>query len=126
MQHRLKYTHTSGASTLTSTVTEEGDGEDNREVDVLTATNVEIDLDFDKDKVKMFFLTSDRDVTVRTNANDGTADDIFSVGAGVPLVWHATGPAALIFTEDVTKLFIQNASGATAAVRIRLIQDSTP
>lgn len=126
MDHSLKYTHTADGLTLTKTVTETADGETNVDLSIATATNQEVAVAFTMAALKMFYLQSDKAVTLRTNANDGTADDIFAVAANVPVAWHASGPAANIFTADVDKLYIQNASGSTATIGIRVLRDATP
>jgi hypothetical protein len=126
MDHSLKYVHTADGLTLTKTVTETADGETNADLSIATATNQEVAIAFATAALKMFYFQSDKAVTLRTNANDGTADNTFAVAANVPLVWHDKGPAANIFTAAVLKFFVQNASGQTATVNFRVLRDATP
>lgn len=127
MEHSLKYTHSAGGQSLTKTVTETADGEQNADLAILTATNPEVSIAFAAANLKMFYLQSDKAVTLRTNANDATGGQSFAISANVPFIWHDSGPTANPFSvTPVLKLFIQNASGATATVNIRTLLDATP
>lgn len=79
----------------------------------------------DVSQLKGLWIDSDQDVTLETN-NGTTPDDTIVLKADVPYVWMEGSPATLLLTADVTAIYCTNASGATATVRLRAIQDGTP
>jgi len=79
----------------------------------------------DVSEVKFLMLVSDKAVTVETNS--GTVPDYtFTLGANVPWVWHESMGIANPITVDITSLFVTNASGAAAALQMRVLVDPTP
>jgi hypothetical protein len=75
--------------------------------------------------VKVFWIYSDVAITVETN--DGSApDDTLTLAAGIPYMYVNDGEDAFLLGTDVTALFITNASGSTANITCRCLQDSTP
>lgn len=75
--------------------------------------------------LQSFYLLSDQDVTVETNSGSA-ADDTLTVAANVPYEWQADSPHANPFTADVAALYVTNASGSTATIKIRVLNDATP
>ncbi len=79
----------------------------------------------DFSELEGLFIYSDYAITVETN--DGTTpDDTIAIAAGVPMVWYTGCDHANPLTADVTAFYITNASGSTANIKIRVLQDSTP
>lgn len=75
--------------------------------------------------LKAIFLVSTQDVTVEVN--DGTAPDkTITLAAGVPAFWYVGGGADAedFLGADVTDLYITNAGGAAASVKIRALVDA--
>ncbi len=102
------------------------DGSESRDVSVPdSSTDLEVVIGIDYDEVVNLFLYSDQDVTIETNSGS-VPDDTISLKAGVPLNWNADSYFDNPLSADVTSLFITNASGAAATVRIEVLQDSTP
>jgi len=122
---------------ITWTWTQSGDSESNTEnvsagleknLDEAVAdseTDLEITYEIDQSAMQSFYMVSDQDVTVETN--DGAApDDTFSLQANIPLVWTANSNLTNPVTTDITALFVTNASGSTANLKIRALVDPTP
>lgn len=71
------------------------------------------------------FIVSDKDVTIQTN--DGTSpDDTITLLADKPFCWYLGCGIANPITADITDLYITNAGGAAALVKIRSGYDATP
>lgn len=87
--------------------------------------DVSIDTDFAVDHIISIAMISTKDVTVKTNST-GEPDDEFDLAAGVEFVWNTDRHEALIFTTDVTGLFISNADPvADARFKMTVLLDST-
>ena len=92
---------------------------------ITVGTDRQVNATIDVSAVKVFYMVSDRTVTVQTN--DGSSpDDEFVLTAGVPRMWFVDCGEDFVLTTDVTEFFITNASGGTANVKLRVLQDSTP
>lgn len=88
-------------------------------------TNKQLSFTLDVSAVKSFFMVSDQDVTFETN--DGSSpDDTIALKADVPYVWNTDSYDAFLLGTDVTAIFITNASGETATLEIRAVQDPSP
>lgn len=88
-------------------------------------TNKQLSFTLDVSAVKSFFMVSDQDVTFETN--DGSSpDDTIALKAGVPYDWNTDSYDAFLLGTDVTAIFITNASGETATLEIRAVQDPSP
>lgn len=85
-----------------------------------------VDLVFTRADVSMLLFQSDQDVTLEFNDNAGAAGTI-SLAADFPWIWH-TDKEDLVLTDvitaDVTALYITNASGSTANVTVRVLEDT--
>ena len=46
--------------------------------------------------------------------------------ADEPVIWWATDLHTALLTVDVTAIYLTNASGAEATVKIRVLEDTTP
>lgn len=82
-------------------------------------------LTLDVSQMKTMYLYSDRAVTLETN--DGTTPGAtVSLAAGIPRLWSSTSGETNPFgSTDVTALYVTNASGAAANIKIRIGIDPT-
>lgn len=88
-------------------------------------TAKQINVAIDVSALKLLFISSDKDVTIETN-NSSTPDDTIEITANVPLLWTPDCGFACPLSADVATLYLANASGAEAALKIRTLQDATP
>lgn len=72
-----------------------------------------------------YFILSDATVTLETNATNAAGGDTITLTANLPKVFY-TGFGTNLFTADVTKWYITNASGGTATITARVLYDATP
>jgi hypothetical protein len=89
------------------------------------ATDYEIVVAIDVSAVKSFYVVSDQAITIETN-NGTTPDDTLNLAAGIPYVWTTDMLDSFLLGTDVTSIFVTNASGATATLHLRCLQDATP
>lgn len=88
-------------------------------------TDADIVVAIDVSAVKSFYIVSSAAVTIETN--DGSSpDDTLGLAAGVPYVWNTGSEDSFLLTADVTVLYVTNASGSSADIELRCIQDATP
>ena len=78
----------------------------------------------DVTQVKSIIITSDQAVTLEFN-NSTTGVPTIVLVANMPYVWTTNSYDTLILTADVTALYITNASGSVANVKIRALIDPT-
>lgn len=94
--------------------------------DVATGqTDSQINVAIDVSEVASFVLVSTQNVTFETNSGSA-ADDTIALLANVPYIWNTSSYDAFLLGTDVTAIFITNASGATATISLRCVQDATP
>jgi len=79
----------------------------------------------DVSQVAMVYILSDQDITLETN-DGSTPDDTLALKAGIPYVWYTDKYDSLIFTADVSILYVTNASGEDATLQIETLYDATP
>lgn len=122
---RYEYQRVAGDS-IAREVTKTGSGVLSIEETVAdSATDAEIVFSLDVSAVKAFMIVSDRDVLVQTN--DGSSpDDSLSLLADEPYVWHVTSYDSFLLTQDITSIFVTNASGGIATLIIEAVFDVTP
>ncbi len=115
-----------GSDKLDLTVTLSADGVDKRPLSIPTGTvDQEVSLEFTLASLKGYWISSTKAITIKTNSTSSPGDTV-PVVANEPLFWNNKMGNSKHFTVDVTKLFISNASGATAAIDIRVAKDATP
>lgn len=132
LTHTLRLQWNPGlANALDASLVQSADAEDNRVLSIADGvTDQEVVMSIDVSALKALYLLSDKAVTIETN-NSGAPVNTFTLAANAPFVWTADMPAlrdtaGAAVTTDVTKFYITNASGATATINIRVLQDSTP
>lgn len=120
----------SGADPLTYEKEVTADSESNYSGSLADGTSDEaVNLAIDVSELKCLFIASDQDITIETNqpgGGSGAADDTLAVKANQAVAWSENDVHSCPLTADVTILYITNASGSTANVEIRVLQDATP
>lgn len=120
--HKITETHSTNEGVIASrtvTVTDEAEvGYD--DVVAPGAVDVAANVAFPFAGIKALCLVSDKAVTIKTN-DAGTPGNTIALAAGVPLIWYVGARGANPFTADVTELFLSNAGGVAANVKIRVL-----
>lgn len=81
----------------------------------------------DVSALKAVLLKSDQAIVISTNdAAGGSPDQTLTLAAGVPFFWQVNSGITNPLTVDITDFYIANASGSTATLQIRVLQDATP
>ena len=88
-------------------------------------TNKEIIFTLDYSAATLFYVNSTQNVTFETNDGEAPANTL-NLLANIPYIWYTGKYDTLKITTDITKVFITNASGSTATIRIEAITDATP
>lgn len=91
-----------------------------------SATDDDIVVAIDYSAVKSFYIVSSAAVTLETNATDATGGDTIALAAGVPYVWNTGSLDTFLLTNDVTVIYVTNASGSSALIKMSCIMDVTP
>lgn len=126
ISHKKTWTHEVGNNTISYQRSFSADQEINTEISVPdSSTDLQVVMGVDISEIKSAFVVSDQDVTIETN--DGTTPaDTFAMNANRPLDWDDESPVSNPFSADITGLYITNASGSAATVRVRIVLDATP
>jgi hypothetical protein len=127
IEHKFTLTWARGATSITKTITETWGSENNLDEAVTDGTtNGLVAWACDFSQLKAFYMVSDQAITVYTNdAGTGAPDNTFVLVANEPVLWWAGSLLTNPFTADVTALYVTNASGSTAAFKIRKLEDPT-
>jgi len=91
------------------------------------AANTQYNIAWTKSKLKALGISSDQAVTIYTNSpSGGTPQDTIAIAAGQNLVWTSAtdGSAKCPFSNDVTTIYITNAAGSPANVKIRSVSSN--
>lgn len=126
LTHNLDIGWSQSAATPTNTrVSISADGEDNRELSIADGvTNGQVVFHVDVSQLALFHIVSDKAVTVKTNSS-GAPQETLTLTANVPLVWYTGCGYTKPFAGDVTTIYITNASGSTATIKINKLEDTT-
>lgn len=92
-------------------------------VDTLVACVIDVSA------LKMLLIGSDQDITLETNNPGGASaapDQTLELKANQPIVWAEEDADDCPLTDDVDGVYITNASGSTANLEIRALEDATP
>jgi hypothetical protein len=92
-----------------------------------TTNDKQVECPIDVSEVKLLYIHSDQTVTFEFNDNAG-AQGTFTVTANKPVIFFTGCAWALadLLPADVTNFYISNAGATAAAVRIRILEDTTP
>jgi hypothetical protein len=122
----LRVSDENGALILTETVDVEADGGSPRSIEMpAETTDEEVEFNVVAAGMEMIYITSDVDVTIKTN-DTVAPDDTFELVAGKPLCWYKDSQLPCPFTVDVTVLYITNAGSVAGTVEIDSLHDVTP
>lgn len=114
--------------TFTATDTALADGEKSYDGTIATATTDQaVTITCVRAKLQALAILSDKVVKIETNAVDATGGSTIDLVANVPKIWSLAldGLTNCPFGEDVTVMYITNTSGATATIKIRILEDVT-
>jgi hypothetical protein len=81
-------------------------------------------LAIDVSQVKAIVILSDQDLLLETNSSSSPAQTL-SLKANVPYFWYTNKPVAMVFSTDITALYITNASASAAAFKMEILVDPT-
>lgn len=92
-----------------------------------SVTDQQRTLNIDVTEMQVVFIASDQDVLVEWNDNVG-AQGSLALKANVPFIERVAADQyhTAKLSVDVTDLYITNASGSTANIKIGVIQNNTP
>lgn len=85
--------------------------------------NTEYPLNIDITAVKSIFLYTDGDLTVTTNAQNGSGGQNFTLTSGVPFFWNDTSGISCPVNTNTTSWWWHNASNTTVNVYGIINQD---
>lgn len=91
--------------------------------DATTALQI-LGIAFPLDDLLSVLITTDQAITLHTNAADGSGGQTIAIAANTSLSWQPGAVVVNPFTVAVTALYITNASGFVANVKIVFDVDS--
>ena len=128
--HTVRLSCTGGATSVSGTITATADGEDNRTFQVPTGgpgTDKIVDIAFNKTRLVNFFVKSDQDLKLETNAIDAAGGDTVNLKADVPFWYNKdSGHVNPFASANVTTTYWTNAGATVANVEVRVLTDTTP
>lgn len=118
MQQSAQITVGDGLVRINATVTKNVSGNVSIEETVANATtNGLIVCAFPATGLKMFAISSDRDVTVKTNSS-GSPQETWNLKANQPFWWCENNPGSAPVAGAITALYVTNNSGADATLKV--------
>lgn len=126
--HTVATTLNRSGEVFSSSKTYEADAEIVLDATVAASTTHEqYAISFDKDRLISVVITSDKDVTIKTN-NSSTPGNTIEVTAGSAIVFNEDSPSGQnpFGAADVTTLFITNANTSLATVKLRILWNPIP
>jgi hypothetical protein len=111
-----------GSTAISASETPTGNTENNVDVSVVVGTDIAFAWAAVRANLQSLCISSDRALTIETNSSSAPTDTIVLIG-GQALVWTLAkdGLSRCPFSASVTSLFFTNASGGTAALKIRAL-----
>lgn len=88
-------------------------------------TDTLVNLVLDVSQVKSIIILSDRDITIETNATNAAGGNTLALKAGIPYRWYQNQYNTMVFTTDVARAYITNASGGSARLQLSAMVDPT-
>lgn len=122
----MSYTQTPGSQVISSSITLVGDTQENQDINAAAGPNVLTNaaINLIKADIQSLLLFSNQTIILYTNNPLGSApQDTLSISANVPYYWTVnTGSVfACPFSNNVTKVFVNNTANIAANVVIRSI-----
>lgn len=95
---------------------------------IAAAAELQVSMGVDPANVIAVFISSAEALTVCTNdtKESGSAVDVISVRAGVPLSWVSGDPLNVLLGAPVDDFYITNEGAADTVVSLRILMDVTP
>ena len=119
----MTFRYESPSGPVSVTVSQSADGNFESDAGIAAnATVAEVVVPIDISKTLMLLLSSDTDMTLKTNSS-GSPTDTITLTGGVPIFWQ-TGMPNCPITADVTKFFVANGAAA-GTLKIRVLTDTT-
>lgn len=128
LTHRMAFSYTGSGRTTSPAQSAEATGSQEQYIEETVAngqTDSAIVFALDVSACKSFFAVSDKAVTLETNSGSA-ADNTIALAANVPYFWNVNSYDSFLLDTDVTAIYITNASGATATIKIHALTDATP
>jgi hypothetical protein len=91
---------------------------------VAIANDVLIAMSVDVSQVKSVYILCDQDVLLETNSSSSPAQTL-SLKAGIPYIWYTNKYSALVFSTDITALYVTNATASVANLQLEILTDPT-
>lgn len=120
--HTLNWTYSAAGLTTTASATVESEAEYNLDVALTNPSDALVAFELDYSQCKAFFLLSDVDCTVETNAANHAGGQQFDLKAGVPVAWMY-GMGTCPVTADITALYVTGTGDVN--LTIRSLSDAT-
>lgn len=76
--------------------------------------------------VKAYWLMATVDCMIETNATDAAGGQTINLTANVPKAWVTGGDGTNLWTANVTKFYVTNATAAAGTLTARILYDPTP
>ena len=125
--HTVTFTHSGGSTSVDQSVALTSGSEQNLSEAVADSTSdglVAFTCDFSQ--LKALTIKSDQDISICTNdTSGGSPDQTLTITANIPYVWVYGSGITCPITTDITALYVTNASGSTANLEIRALEDPT-
>ena len=123
--HKITHELQIGSETLLNEQTLSGNGRQSiSETIADSTTDGLVAFALDVSECASFFILADQALTVKTNSSGSPADTL-TLSAGVPYLWHTGAIDSFQLGTDVTALYVTNASGEDATLRIEALYDPT-
>ena len=114
---------------ITSNLSLTADAQEYRDIAVPTGSpspaSVDVDLDLVPANVKLFVVSSDKAITLTPYDSSNAAGTPISVAASVPFIWASTSNAPNPISVSSSKFRVTNSTAGAAAVKIRVLYNST-
>ena len=136
--HKIGVTYDGGAGRMSSASRSISGSGELRIQETIPAASTDLPVAFalDRDAVKALGISSNKAITIKTNSSASPTDTIAvelhspagSVAPGQVIAWgdDEDALADMVFSADVTGLYITNAGADVATLRIEALTDVTP
>jgi hypothetical protein len=94
---------------------------------IVNGPDLTIDLGFTLANLLGYYIKTDNDITIETNASGGVGGDVINLGPEAPLVWFPGCPWPCALTKDVTKIILHDpnpTAGTPINVQLRFTLNS--
>ena len=129
INHKIGQTYNGGAGQMSSvsrTLTGSGELRISESIPA-ASTNLPVAFAVDSDAILSLGIYRDKALTLKPISSGSTTDTI-ALAAGQLIVWGSDQStlSEMVFTADVTALYVTNAGASAATLRIEVLTDVTP